>query len=954
MKNLIFNFLKIFLLINIIIFTLGCPEVFTDDDVGSISGVVTDMNKNPISGVKVIINAKENYSDDKGLFSIDKIPIGKNQVVEFSKPNHVSNQKQATIELNKNTVVYASLGTWDKSETINPKQDNTISFQNAEVKLPANGIIDANGNVFTGNVTVNAAYFDPMVDNYENVFPGDFEGEDISGNTVDIESFGFINVELTDGSQSLNLAKGSTADITIPIPDALKNNAPDPIPLWFFDEELGIWKEEGSASIQNGVYVGTVEHFTAWNCDIGFDISSIKGRVICEDGSPINNALVYAKGIDYAMTNRARTDANGFYEIDVKANAIVDVYASKVSTIGELLNNSQKVRVNTKNANETKTSEDLIINCDTNKYSRLYDVNYDLGFVPIAVGEIGKIIYFNIEIGSWIPLPAGTTQDFYSIAIPSVSNIWVVGSNGVVKQTTDSKLIEWITVNIGTDAHLYDVEFYNSYYGWIVGTTGKIFKTLDGGENWSPVTSGTVQTLYESSFINKDEGWVCGSNGTILHTINGGDSWNIQTSTTLEDLKGIKFVNNQKGWAVGENGKIIRTVNGGQTWFDQSFAGILEDYKGIDFCHLLGGVIVGNNGTVLKTIDGGENWTNESVALKNNLEAVDFIPNSYGQGLVVGDDNVFEIDVGDYPISTGWKSQNSNVSDTLRGINAVSESEAWVVGDAGKVLYTNNSGSDWNLIATGSSKDFHAIDVYGNSIWIGGKDNTLLKSIDNGNSWQTIQTVAGGKTIKKIQCINQDICLVLLEDESISNGKELIKTVDGGLNWKHFNALPGGLENYYQDFLFIDNDKGYVLNFDDTQESMCVYKTIDAGNSWQIEYIYEESNGFVSMCTLNDKELWVLSEGTISHVEEGKKWYSNFHLDVNIIKVEFETSEIGYCLSGYSGDISKSYDGGKSWYSQGDGTGYIRDLNSFNMINENVGWAVGDNGKIYYTTTGGE
>jgi len=234
MKKLIFKCLSFCSIIGILLLCAGCPVIFTDDEYefGSISGKVTDLNNNSLAAVKVKLGDKEVYSDNNGLFLIEKIPIGEDKVVEFTKSNHVSNQKQATIRLNKNTFVFAALGIWDKSETINPSQENTIIFQNAKVKLPANGIVDENLNPFTGDVTVKAAYFDPMSDNYGDVFPGDFEGENASGNTVQIESYGFINVELSGGNQALNLANGSVADISIPIPDALKTNAPNSIPLW--------------------------------------------------------------------------------------------------------------------------------------------------------------------------------------------------------------------------------------------------------------------------------------------------------------------------------------------------------------------------------------------------------------------------------------------------------------------------------------------------------------------------------------------------------------------------------------------------------------------------------------------------------------------------------------------------------------------------------------------------
>ena len=956
MKNYIY--LKIiFLSLIITVFSACIPDIFTEDDYGTVAGVVTDLNNNPIGNVKVSVYDIAVYSDNKGLFNIEKVKTGENILLEFSKNQYSSTQKVVNIKVNKKTFVYASIGKWAKVSQIDPSKDNSIDFQNANVKLPANGIVDEDGNSFTGSVTVKASYFDPTADNYDKVFPGDFKGENASGNIISIESFGFINVELKSGDKILNLASGKTADISIPIPDAYKNNAPNTIPLWYFDIETGIWKEEGSASNVNGYYVGKVSHFSSWNCDIGFPVATLKGRVVCEDGTPIKNALVIAKGFDSSWTNRERTADDGTFKIDVKADAVANVYAWSVTGTGELDQKSQTIHTNTPGAGDMKMIDDLVIDCDTTnkQYSRLYDINLDLIFVPVAVGETGKIIYLDINTGVWIPLSAGTTQDLYSIAVSSTKNIWVVGSNGTVLHSTD--LQNWILTGISTDAHLYNVEFYNGYYGWIMGTTGKIFKTVDGGENWSVQVSGTVQTLYDASFVSKDKGWICGSKGTILFTDDGGNNWIYQNSTTVEDLKGIRFITGQKGWAVGDNGKIIRTNDGGQTWINQNVPGVLEDLNDIDFAHPDGGIIVGGNGTVLKTIDGGNTWQNESVVLKNNLEAVDI--NDIGKGVVVGDDNTFNIDVGKHSVSTGWTSQNSNVSDTLRCIKAVSETEAWIVGNSGAVLHTVNAGFDWNNISTGENQDFYSLEINGSDIWIGGKDNILLRSTDNGNSWQRLQYSSGGKTITKIQFLDQNrgwILLKVIYDLYYTGDydqNEILFTTDGGVTWSHYNSLPGGDIHYYPDFIFADQNLGFVVDYDKVNDISCIYKTVDGGNSWSTE-CYDNigaDEGNAKICSLNGNLFWLGSGISLYHLENGKEWYGIVSGIGSVSNIEFINEQTGWWSGG---DLKQTYDGGKSWFTQGDNLGYLRGIQYFDMVNINVGWAVGNDGKIYYTTSGGK
>jgi len=939
----------------------GCIPDFFENDFGKVAGIVTNANNDALSGVKVQTGDVIVYSDGKGKFNFDKISIGTNIVLNFSKDGYSSTQKVVKTELNKTTFSYAALRKWDKSETIDLTKENIIIFQNANVKLPANSIVDDKGKAFAGSVIVNVSYYDPESVNYDKEFPGDFKGENSSGQEVAIESYGFINVELNAGDKMLNLASGKLAEITIPVPENYKANAPDPISLWYFDKEEGIWREEGTASIQNGKYVGNVSHFSSWNCDIGFPIARLKGKVICKNGTPIKNAIVKVKGFGSAWSNSERTKDDGSYIIDVKADAIANIYAYKTSNTGEIEidKRSQNVHINTSKTGDTKLIEDLIIECDTANpmHSTLYDINLDLLFVPIAVGEFGKIIYYDLNSDVWIPISAGTTQDFYSIAISESDNIWIVGSNGSVKNISIADNIEQvISVPIGTDANLYNIEFYNGYYGWIMGTTGKIFSTSDGGNNWSIQSSGIVQTLYDASFYSKDKGWICGANGTVLHTEDGGNTWNAQISGTVEDLKGICFIDDENGWSVGNNGKIIRTFDGGQSWTNQNIAGVFENFKDIDFGHPNGGIIVGDNGTIFKTIDGGNTWTNESVVLKNNLEAVDI--DQFGNGIVVGDDNLLNVKVGEYPFSKGWNIQNSNVTDTLRCVKAVSVNEAWVVGDSGIVLHTTDSGNTWAKVLTNDINDYYSLEISGNTIWIGGENSNLMKSVDYGGTWQKQPIVPTGKIISKIQFLDQYNGWILLKDKINDKSNIVLKTNDGAANWSNYNSLPGGAENYYSDFYFTDKNRGYVIDFDDSKQELLLYSTGDAGNNWIITEFENLASSEGAIASLNDNLFWVGSEGEfyMYHNESGKKWYSILAVPLTSYyygnkKIEFLSPQTGYAGSG---GIKKTTDGGKSWFTQGTISGFIDDVNSFDMVNVDTGWAVGGNGKIYYTTTGGE
>ncbi|MFD2434743.1 hypothetical protein ACFSO9_15135 [Mesonia maritima] len=117
-----------------------------------------------------------------------------------------------------------------------------------------------------------------------------------------------------DEGQDLNLAEGTTAEITIPLASELLQSAPNSIPLWYFDETTGYWKEEGQATLQGNSYVGEVAHFSFWNCDVNFPSVNICINLVDNNGNPIANASVNLTHNNSSYpypTSSGATDANG-------------------------------------------------------------------------------------------------------------------------------------------------------------------------------------------------------------------------------------------------------------------------------------------------------------------------------------------------------------------------------------------------------------------------------------------------------------------------------------------------------------------------------------------------------------------------------------------------------------------------------------------------------------------
>ncbi|MEO5564213.1 MAG: hypothetical protein ABIR18_12280, partial [Chitinophagaceae bacterium] len=121
--------------------------------------------------------------------------------------------------------------------------------------------------------------------------------------------------------EKLQLASGSSATLTIPVPASIQSSAPATIPLWHVDEQTGIWKEEGSAIKNGSNYVGTVKHFSYWNADVSAPTVGFSATLKTPEGNPITYAHVRVRAasgfIGYAYGN---TDSIGQVSGMIPAN----------------------------------------------------------------------------------------------------------------------------------------------------------------------------------------------------------------------------------------------------------------------------------------------------------------------------------------------------------------------------------------------------------------------------------------------------------------------------------------------------------------------------------------------------------------------------------------------------------------------------------------------------------
>lgn len=150
----------------------------------------------------------------------------------------------------------------------NPQNPQRECGPGTRVRIPANSLQDASGNPPAGMVEVSLATVDLASPEQ---MPGDYTVLRPDNSTQVMQSYGAGMVEITSGGLEYNLKPGASAELTIPVDPtqlAAGGALPPTIPLLYYDEQAGIWREEGSLTLVGTSYVAKVSHFSTINADL--------------------------------------------------------------------------------------------------------------------------------------------------------------------------------------------------------------------------------------------------------------------------------------------------------------------------------------------------------------------------------------------------------------------------------------------------------------------------------------------------------------------------------------------------------------------------------------------------------------------------------------------------------------------------------------------------------------
>lgn len=315
----------------------------------------------------------------------------------------------------------------------------------------------------------------------------------------------------------------------------------------------------------------------------------------------------------------------------------------------------------------------------------------------------------------------------------------------------------------------------------------------------------------------------------------------------------------------------------------------------------------------------------------NTGKDVEFVTTNIGY-IITSNELLETIDAG----STWIKKQNFSSGNDMSFFN----STGCIVGNNGYVLKSTDNGTSWNQISTGYSSSFNTVNIIDDNNIIFSTSNSIVKTDDGGTTWESLSIP--NSAVNKTSFANS------LVGHAVCNNGIILKTIDGGENWYTTKDDSNTFPSDYFTVYFVNENIGFA-----TREHDNMYKTTDAGETWveisgTVDAIFDfhfldENNGFA---TGEYGATYKTNDGGITW---NQIFFQNgFVGGTSMYGIYFRDSNIGYA-TGARGRIIKTTDGGNTWTPH---SVTYNDVKQIEFINENIAYVLVGN-QVYKTTDSG-
>ena len=295
----------------------------------------------------------------------------------------------------------------------------------------------------------------------------------------------------------------------------------------------------------------------------------------------------------------------------------------------------------------------------------------------------------------------------------------------------------WVQQTSGTNLNLNCIYFINANTGFIGADSGRVLKTTNGGINWISINSGLNRTVYSIQFPDQNTGFA-GVENKVIKSTNSGSSWD---TTNINGGKYISFLNVNTGYSLNGN-SVYKTTTTGLSWVQTGSIPTTNTSWSIFFTSETNGIVGGTwwsmslnvyNLQIWKTTSSGQNWnTVYAGPVSTNSKIYDVFCSDNNNCFALGNvGNVYYF----------YKSENGGNNWTQQSTSNVvfydqwfiNNNTGWLVGNNGKINYTDNGAVNWYSQNSGINSNLNAVFFVNSSIgYTCGANGVILKTTNGG------------------------------------------------------------------------------------------------------------------------------------------------------------------------------------------------------------------------------
>lgn len=284
----------------------------------------------------------------------------------------------------------------------------------------------------------------------------------------------------------------------------------------------------------------------------------------------------------------------------------------------------------------------------------------------------------------------------------------------------------------------YDIQFANSLNGFVVGEQGTVLKTSDGGASWQEIFVGSALPLKSVSIPSIDNIFVAGDNGFIYKSSDTGVTWTRIDIGIIQNINGFRFRSATDGWIFGENGLLSHTTDGGINWTPTIIDSLLN-IAGVatypDAVNKL--TIYFEDATYLTTTNQGATWQYGSLGTTRKIRSVIVKESS---DWIVGDSGL----VISRLMSDLYNNISIPTSVSVNDLFVKNPTTLYAACDGGKIFYTTNSGGDWYSQYTADSHDLFGLEFISDTLGFAvGNSGTILTTYSAGTVTNVKNNIVG-------------------------------------------------------------------------------------------------------------------------------------------------------------------------------------------------------------------